>query len=235
MELDCFLRSDLRPYQLPFGAGRAPVAGDPGGSRLPHDGHAFLAGPRRPPPRWGGNGDGQVGDQDFRRREGGPGPHFHNLSRNLCGIWGRVWGRPRVEKRPLTCCDAGGRWWFRTTDLRLVRAIRSYSLTWGGAGIIQGELRVCRSMPFDAARRFSTCRGISAESQQGKKLNPSGSRRPPFRTSRDALPAPLTRPALPYAATVWPSRAPKTREDGSQDANRGEIAGARRAQAQSAQ
>jgi hypothetical protein len=60
---------------------------------------------------------------DFRRREGGPGPHFHNLSRNLCGIWGRVWGRPRVEKRPLTCCDAGGRWWFRTTDLRLVRAI----------------------------------------------------------------------------------------------------------------
>jgi hypothetical protein len=108
------------PISFRSGPEGAPSQVILGGSQLPHDGHAFLAVPRRPPPRWGGNGDGQAGDQDFRRREGGQGPHFHNLSRNLCGIWGRVWGRPRVGKRPLTCCDAGGRWWFRTTDLRLV-------------------------------------------------------------------------------------------------------------------
>jgi hypothetical protein len=35
---------------------------------------------------------------------------------------------------------ARGRWWFRTTDLRLVRAIRRSSLTCAGAAIIHADL-----------------------------------------------------------------------------------------------
>jgi hypothetical protein len=62
----------------------------------------------------------------------------------------------------------GGRWWFRTTDLRLVRAIQEDTLTSGATRIIQVELLFCISTLRDDSRRISTSRGISAESQNGE-------------------------------------------------------------------